>query len=267
METTAELQLLRQFAATRDAEAFCAILRRHQDLVYGTCLRILGDAAEAGKATRQCFLRLAGHAGWVDGPVADWLHGCATFVSLDALRRRPARPAVEGPGQRAQAVATGQALGRAAPARVDAALEELPDELRRAFVERFLLRRGPEEIARELHLAAGTVHRWLRRAVRRVRRTLRSAGVGVSAAALVSLFEGATAAGAPAEVSYDLGKIALAGIGWAARPRSASHRRTETSSQGCESRGESACGRPAAAGWAAFTLGLGRRQSQECGTS
>ena len=51
--------LLQQWAVERDAGAFTIIVSRHGGMVFGTCRRILRDAAEAEDATQECFSTLA----------------------------------------------------------------------------------------------------------------------------------------------------------------------------------------------------------------
>ena len=44
--------------AKGDERAFCELMRRHQDAVYGFALRFLGDAQEAEDVAQETFLRL-----------------------------------------------------------------------------------------------------------------------------------------------------------------------------------------------------------------
>ena len=56
-----DLILLKQYAGSRDAEAFAELARRYAGLVYGTCLRIVGNAFDAEDVAQECFLELARH--------------------------------------------------------------------------------------------------------------------------------------------------------------------------------------------------------------
>jgi RNA polymerase sigma-70 factor (ECF subfamily) len=76
-----------------DAESFEAFVRRYQDMVFATAIRLLGNAADAEDAAQTVFLRaferyaqLAGH------PAAGgWLKTTARNVCLNHLSRYRAR--------------------------------------------------------------------------------------------------------------------------------------------------------------------------------
>ena len=85
------LDLIHQYAETRDAEAFAAIVRRYQDLVYGVCLRIHGSPERAEDSAQECFLALAEEADRIRSSLAGWLHRSATHVSLRAIESQRAR--------------------------------------------------------------------------------------------------------------------------------------------------------------------------------
>ena len=157
---SADLQLLHDYAVTQDAEAFSTLLRHHQNLVYGTCLRILGNVADAEDAAQECFLKLARHAAVVRTSLGGWLHSCATRVSLNVLQQRRSRARRENTYGQTRAVAAGrEATWREISPLVDEALEQLPHEVRYVVMERFLEQRSQTEIAQELGISRGVLHR------------------------------------------------------------------------------------------------------------
>lgn len=90
-------QLLAQWVAQRDADAFGALVVRHLPMVYGTCRRILGDASEAEGVAQECFEILAERASTrVGGYLGAWLHRVATNRALSRLRSDARRKAREG---------------------------------------------------------------------------------------------------------------------------------------------------------------------------
>jgi RNA polymerase sigma factor (sigma-70 family) len=209
----AEAQLLRQYAASQDAEVFAQILRRHQGLVYGTCLRILGNAADAEDAAQECFLRLARHAETIRSSLGGWLHSCATNIALNVLRQGHARARREVAYSQERAGAQAEASWQDIAPAVDSAIEKLPPEIRAAVIARFLEQRPQAEVAEKLGITRGVLRRRLDAGVDLIRKHLRQAGVVASVAALAGLLSENTAVAAPATLTCELGKMCLAGVG------------------------------------------------------
>lgn len=78
-----------------DAEAFAALVRLHQEGVYGFCLRMTGRREDALDLTSEAFLRayrsLAGFD--VTQPFRPWLLRIAANLCRDHLRARQQHPA------------------------------------------------------------------------------------------------------------------------------------------------------------------------------
>src|SRR5438132_11098744 len=74
---------LTRFLTQRDEDAFAALVRRHGPLVYGTCLRILGNRNDTDDAFQAVFLVLArrAHTLKLDRSIGPWLHGVAVRVA------------------------------------------------------------------------------------------------------------------------------------------------------------------------------------------
>ena len=215
---SADLQLLHEYAVTQDADAFSALLRRHQGLVYGTCLRILGNVADAEDAAQECFLKLARHAGAIRTSLAGWLHSCATSVSLNVLQQRQSRTRRENTYGHAKAETAQETTWRDIAPLVDAALERLPDEVRRALIERYLEQRSQTDIAEELSISRGVLRRRLETGIEMIRRNLKQAGVLTSVGLLTGLMAEHAVVAAPAALTFQLGKIAIAGVGLSSTP-------------------------------------------------
>src|SRR5262245_13616298 len=203
--------LLDRFVASRDENAFAALLQRHGPMVLGVCRRLLGKAHDAEDAFQAAFLVLARQAGRISRKesVGSWLYGVAYRVSLRARRtmshrqRHEARHAAEqvafDPGP---AAADGELS-----LIVDEELHRLPERFREPLVLCYLAGKTNEEAARELGCPEGTLFSRLARGRERLRRQLARRGVvlgtGLIAAALA-------AQAAPAAVPAPLAATTLA---------------------------------------------------------
>ena len=204
-----DLALLDRFRQARDADAFAEIVARHQDFVYSTCLRLLGNQADAQDVAQECFLRLLRKANTVQASLGGWLHRCATDLSIDELRSRAARKNREEVSVQMNGHANpGPTWDELAP-HLDQALEELPDDLRHAVVEHFLRRRTQSEIAKELGVSKMTVSRRTNDAIEALREKLKKAGVVVSAALLATLITENAVQAAPAALAASLSKLTI----------------------------------------------------------
>jgi len=96
MKDLTDAELAKEYAAGRSLQAFRTLAKRHGGMVYSTCLRVLGDGAQAESATETVFLLLAKKAGALAErqTLAGWLHRTAYLTSLQHLRiGRRAAPA------------------------------------------------------------------------------------------------------------------------------------------------------------------------------
>jgi RNA polymerase sigma factor (sigma-70 family) len=208
-----ELVLLRQFVQTRDAEAFSEITRRYAGLVYGTCLRVTGDAEHARDATQETFYQLLLSAGKVTGSLGGWLHQVATRRAVDLVRRDNARR------RREQAFVTDamqqtDAWAEVSPL-VDEAMGEIEPDQRGLLLRHFLQGETTVSMAAAEGVSQPTMSRRIEGALEQLRERLRKKGVGVAAAVLGTMMAG-TAQNAPAVVLAELGKMALTTSGTAA---------------------------------------------------
>src|SRR2546421_4678473 len=87
LDTLTDRQLLGQFAARRDGDAFARLVGRHGAMVFGICRRLLRDHHAAEDAFQAVFLvlaRRAGSVGWRES-AGGWLYEVAHRVAAKAL--------------------------------------------------------------------------------------------------------------------------------------------------------------------------------------
>lgn len=129
-----EAALLRRFAQNGDAEAFSEIAHRHAGLVYGTCLRVTGDAQHAADLAQETFFQLLKNAGRITASLASWLHQVATRRLIDLIHRESARRRRE---QDYAFFSTDVNEWADISPHVDEALNELEVELRKILILHF----------------------------------------------------------------------------------------------------------------------------------
>ncbi|MBL7647886.1 MAG: sigma-70 family RNA polymerase sigma factor [Candidatus Hydrogenedentes bacterium] len=200
--------LLERWTTRRDAEAFNEIVERFADQVYGTCKRILRNDADAEDAAQECFLLLVRAGGGVRSSLGGWLHGAATNLCRDRIRREINRRARESAYSAAVPKAT-ETTWDDIQTHVDAAIDALPGATRDAIVAHFLGRRTHAEIAADLRIGRRAVTYRIQGGLDAIRRDLARKGVTLSAAALGPLFA-ANASTAPLSLKASLGKLAIA---------------------------------------------------------
>lgn len=158
-------------ARAGDADAFAAVYAAHAPRVHALCLRLSGDAREAGELTQDVFVRVWEKLPLFRGESAlgTWIHRTAVNTVLErqrADRRRVAR--VDG---RADLDALGAAR-RPEPLDerldLDAALARLAPAARTAFVLHEMEGYAFAEIAELTGVGEGTLRSHLHRARRQL---------------------------------------------------------------------------------------------------
>ncbi len=178
-------ELLRRFAANRDAAAFAALLARHGPMVAATCRAVLRDPHDAEDAFQATFLVLARRADSIRGgdALGGWLHRVAhrAAVQRSAEIRRRRRHESEAP-----------AMG--VPAKHDSGLDfdersilheevdRLPELERLAVVLCDLEGRTYEQAAGQLGWTAPSLYHRLAAGRKRLRNRLIRRGIMAAAA-------------------------------------------------------------------------------------
>ncbi|ETX29229.1 sigma-70 family RNA polymerase sigma factor [Roseivivax isoporae] len=172
-----EIEELLARIAMGDRKAFSALYDRTSAKLYGICLRVLGDRAEAEEALQEAFIRVWNRADLyrVNGfsPMT-WLITLTRNIAIDRRRRsRAAKPAEAldvadtmpdtAPGPEAQAALASETE------RLHGCMRELPPDraemVRRAYLEGHTY----AELSEATGVKLNTVRTWLRRALIQLR--------------------------------------------------------------------------------------------------
>jgi RNA polymerase sigma factor (sigma-70 family) len=166
-EPEGDAALLRRFVEGRDARAFEGLVSRHAPGVWAACRRVLRHEQDAEDAFQAVWVVLALKAGSVGRPgsLGPWLHRVAVRVALHARRRRSRLPAVADVEPATSPPPADGGLRE----RIDAEVDRLPENHRRAFVLCQLEGLTLEQAGAALGRPPATVGTWVARAKARLR--------------------------------------------------------------------------------------------------
>lgn len=170
-----DLETLRVRAAQRgDRSAMDALVRCHQDRVYGFLYRLTDDRELALDLTQETFLKAFKHLKGFrsEAPLGPWLLAIARNLFRDHARLQRVEPLEP------------QETGEEDPAlkRLDAdvgvmeALQQVPSPFREALLLRHLEDLSYDQIAQVLEAPLGTVKTWIHRGRERLRHLLEKGG-------------------------------------------------------------------------------------------
>ena len=161
-----------------DRAAFDALYQRTSAKLFGVCLRVLRDRAEAEEALQEVFVKVwtkADRFAASDLSPISWLVAIARNHAIDRLRSRRDRPvgidaalevADTAPGPEAQAVASAERQ------QIHACLEELEDDRAAAVRGAYLGGDSYAELAERHSVPLNTMRTWLRRSLMKLRECL-----------------------------------------------------------------------------------------------
>ena len=211
-------QLLARFLDEHVEDAFAELMRRHGPMVYGTCRRLTGNAADADDCFQAAFLVLVRQAAALRSreTVGNWLYGVAYHTALKAraqVRRR--RDKEQTVRDTPPSPSPPQECWRDLQAVLDEELKRLPAKYREAVVLCDLEGKTRKEAALMLGIAAGTLSGRLTIARRRLAERLTRRGVALTGGTLAALLaRNATAAVAAGLMNATLNAAISAGAGW-----------------------------------------------------
>lgn len=159
-----------------DQQAFAALVRAVQRPVYGLCLRLLANEAEASEIAQESFLRayqnLARYD--VERPFDLWVMAIARNLCLDLLRRRSKvhNQDVEEMKESLPSQQKSQeeaAIDRQERVSLEAAMQTLSADDREVLALYYVQKRTTKEIAEVMGVAPGTIMARLFRAREKLR--------------------------------------------------------------------------------------------------
>jgi RNA polymerase sigma factor (sigma-70 family) len=207
-------ELLAQYISGSQ-QAFADLVARHVGWVYGAARRQVKDEHLAEDVTQAVFILLAQKARKIRGPaIGSWLLETTRFVSKHALRagRRRARYeqatpakdlAVEDPLE--------QTARREIADLVDESVRELAVADQRAILLRFYQAKSLQEVGREMGLSEDSARKRVKRAVKRLRKVIQTAGLAMPPVALTQWLEQNVVRAVPGNLTASSSAAALAG--------------------------------------------------------
>ncbi|TQS73383.1 sigma-70 family RNA polymerase sigma factor [Rhodobacteraceae bacterium] len=178
MSASAEIEELIARVALRDKQAFAALYDATSRKLFGICLRVLNNRAEAEEALQDVFLRIwakadryavTGHS-----PMT-WLITVARNLSIDRLRARgAATDTIEGmgelrdahPGPEATAIASSEMR------RIGLCIDELEEDRASAVRGAYLDGESYADLAQKHDVPLNTMRTWLRRSLQKLKECL-----------------------------------------------------------------------------------------------
>jgi RNA polymerase sigma-70 factor (ECF subfamily) len=186
-----EAEAIRE-AKNGDAEAFEYLYRAHCKRVYGLCLRMIKNRAEAEDLTQQAFLQLYRKIGTFRGEsgFSTWLYRVTANVVLMYLRRRKPTEVLaddleghspDDKGSRAYTASDNSMLGAIERLNLKRAIRKLPPGYKKLFLLHDIFGYEHNEIAGLLGCSTGCPKSQLHKARRRLRQLLQADGVHLEA--------------------------------------------------------------------------------------
>ena len=166
-------------ARNGDERAFASLVRSVQRPVYGLCLRLLSNEAEASEVAQESFLRAYQNLGRYDAerPFDLWVMAIARNLCLDILRRR-GRVSQESVDELREVLPSGaksqeeDAIHKQERLSLEQAMATLSADDREVLALYYVQRRTTKEIASLMGVAPGTIMARLFRAREKLRQRM-----------------------------------------------------------------------------------------------
>jgi RNA polymerase sigma-70 factor (ECF subfamily) len=164
--------------ALGDRQAFQQLYQRSSAKLFGICIRILGDSAEAEDALQDVFIKVWQHAASFQSSRASgitWLSAIARNQAIDRLRsRKSAGPRIEEADEVEDDSPSPEAIAVSSDGyrRLMGCMEKLDPRHAHAVKWTYLNGRSYQEAADELDIPLNTAKTWIRRSLLALRECL-----------------------------------------------------------------------------------------------
>ncbi|HLW65300.1 MAG TPA: RNA polymerase sigma factor [Gemmataceae bacterium] len=188
-QTRSDQELLEDFLAHQDSEAFAHLVERHGPMILGVCRRLLRNQADAEDAFQATFLTLLrkGHSIRQKMALPNWLYRVAVRISLrqrsKSQKHSSAQTLTDVPVEHCPA---DELAWREAAEVLDRELHGLPENYRSPLLLCCIEGRSYEEAAEELGCPVGTLAVRLMRAREMLRKRLVRRGLVLGAGFLAA---------------------------------------------------------------------------------
>ena len=181
-----DLELLREYAASRSEQVFATLVARHVGLVYSAALRQVRDPHLAEEVTQTVFIRLAQKARtFRDGVIlSGWLFRTTRFVASETMRTENRRRQREQKAMETLYESQGDAPWAQIAPLLDEAMAGLSETDRNAVLLRFFEQKNLAEVGESLGTNEDAAQKRITRALEKLRSFFARRGKVISASVL-----------------------------------------------------------------------------------
>jgi len=179
MDVPTDAELVQQ-VRNGSRRAFSELMRRHQQRVYWTARRLIGNHDDAEDVAQETFVKAYLALGDFRGDASffTWLYRIAVNLSLNALRKRQLITYVRESELMRRVIPGGhdpseEVEHRESESRLQHAVEKLPEKQKAVFVLRFYDGLPYEDIALMLHTSVGGLKANYHHALKKVQEMMR----------------------------------------------------------------------------------------------
>ena len=214
--TANDLDLLRQYTATKSEVAFTALVNRHLNLVYSAALRQVRSVQLAEEVAQSVFSDLARSAGKLrpDTILTAWLYEVARRTAIDLVRQESRRQLRERAALEMTAMNSTASDWTQVEPLLDEAMEALEATDRAAILLRYFENKSLRDVGQTLGTTDDAAQKRVSRAVERLREFFAKRGVSVGAGGLVAAIAANAVQAAPAGLAAAISStVVLAAVG------------------------------------------------------